>query len=78
MAHLGRRTDAKRRSPAAGSRRASVAKQTSAPCGRRYLTNESDAESSDLLMMAKDWGSEALGESAAAMTEHGAKPANSW
>jgi len=33
-----------------------------------------DAESADLLMMAKDRGSEALGEFAAAMAEHGAKP----
>lgn len=48
--------------------------ETSARRGRRYVTNVIDAESSDLLMMAKDRGSEALGEFAAAMAEHGAKP----
>ena len=38
------------------------------------MTNVIDAESADLLMMAKDRGSEALGEFAAAMTKHGAQP----
>jgi hypothetical protein len=33
-----------------------------------------DADSADLLMMAKNPGSEALGEFAADMSEHGAKP----
>ena len=56
------------------ARRASVARQTSARRGRRYVTNVIDAESTDLLMMAKDRGAEALGEFAAAMTEHGAQP----
>jgi len=48
--------------------------ETSARRGRRYVTNVIDTESADLLMMAKDRGSEALGEFAAAMAEHGAKP----
>ena len=38
------------------------------------MTNVIDAESADLLMMAKDRGSEALREFAAAMAEHGARP----
>ena len=38
------------------------------------MTNVIDAESTNLLMMAKDRGSEALGEFAAPMAEHGAKP----
>jgi len=48
--------------------------ETSARRGRRYVTSVIDAESADLLMMAKDRGSEALGEFAAALAEHGAKP----
>ena len=49
--------------------------ETSARRGRRYVTNVIDAESSDLLMMAKDrGGAEALGEFAAAMAEHGGRP----
>ena len=51
------------------ARRASAARQTSAHRGRRYVTYVFDAESKDLLMMAKDRGAEALGEFAAAMTE---------
>ena len=56
------------------ARRASAARQTSAHRSRRYVTNVIDAESKDLLMMAKDRGAEALGEFAAAMTEDGAQP----
>lgn len=48
--------------------------ETSARRGRRYVTNVIDAESSDLLMMAKDRGAEALGEFAAAMIQHGGRP----
>lgn len=56
------------------ARRASVARQTSARRGRRYVTNVIDAESTDLLMMAKDRGADTLGEFAAAMTKHGGRP----
>ena len=48
--------------------------ETSARRGRRYVTNVIDAESTDLLMMAKDRGAEALGEFAEAMTRHGGRP----
>jgi transposase len=48
--------------------------ETSARRGRRYVTNVIDAETTDLLMMAKDRGAEALGEFVAAMAEHRAKP----
>lgn len=48
--------------------------ETSARRGRRYVTNVIDAESTDLLMMAKDRGADTLGEFAAAMTKHGGRP----
>ena len=48
--------------------------ETSARRGRRYVTNVIDAESSDLLMMAKDRGADTLGEFAAAITKHGGRP----
>jgi transposase len=48
--------------------------ETSARRGRRYVTNVIDAESTDLLMMAKDRGADTLGEFAAAMIKHGGRP----
>ena len=48
--------------------------ETSARRGRRYVTNVIDAESTDLLMMAKDRGADTLGAFAAAMTKHGGRP----
>lgn len=51
----------------------SRASQANARRGRRYVTNVINAESTELLMMVKDRGSEALGEFAAAMAEHGAQ-----